>query len=50
MVEKKAHWDHDWDVGVVLGGTDFVGPTMAPKWPTERSQGQYGMPRQHNTP
>ena len=32
-----------WDVGVVLGGTDVVGPTMAaPKRPTEHSQGQYG--------
>jgi hypothetical protein len=24
---RHAHWD----VGVVLGGTDFVGPTMAPQ-------------------
>ena len=37
--------------GVVFGGgTYFVRPPMAPKWPTERSQGQYGMSRQHTTP
>jgi hypothetical protein len=27
QVNFVAHWD----VGVVLGGTDFVGPTMAPQ-------------------
>ena len=34
----------------VFGNIDFVGLPMAPKWPTEGSQGQYGMFRQHKTP
>jgi len=34
----------------VFGNIDFVGLPMAPKWPTEGSQGQYGMFRQHTTP